>query len=498
VIKDWRRAARTPFALQVVALLLLTLLAAQLMTVALLLLLPPPRPTFYHPSEVADQLAGRPAAAADRSFGDQPKLIRSLEPAARFDGKAVAEGSQAGRKQLALLLKVSPDRVYLQEAGPPFPYSLRRDDRKRVMERRDRPRPPPAGGPAFIGPGAPGGPGRFPGPGVGGGPSVGRGPGFGPDGFGQPLVGAFTAAVRQTDGQWVTVRPPPEGFPNAWQKRILIWLAGSMLLISPIGYLFARRMTAPLRAFAQAAERLGRDPQAPPMNLSGPAEIGVAAQAFNEMQGRLTRYVEDRTAMVGAISHDMRTPLARMRFKLEAAPPEVKAQVLADVEQMETMITAVLSFIRDASETRDRRRLDLLSVLEVAVDDVSLMGGDAEVEDGRPLIVEADALALQRLFTNLIGNAVKYGGQARIRLFEDGGDAVTQISDAGPGLAEGDLERVFAPFYRADAARTLDGGVGLGLAVARSIARAHGGDVSLANGAGGLIATVRLPMPRSE
>jgi two-component system OmpR family sensor kinase len=468
---------RAPFALQVVALLFLALLTAQLMTVALVLLTPPPRPTFYHLPEVAEALGGHPSAAgaeAGRPRGAQPRLVRTVEGEPRPLAKADREAAEAGRRALARLLNVPPDRVYLQESGPPFPYWLRRGAGIRERPAREGPRPAAdlaeeeEDGPA---------------------------PRSRPGGFERPVVGGFTAALRQADGRWAVVRPPPEPFPSPWQKRILAWLAGCILVVAPAGYLFARRITAPLRAFAQAAERLGRDPRAPLMPLSGPAEIGVAAQAFNEMQGRLTRYVEDRTAMVGAISHDMRTPLARMRFKLEAAPPAVKAQVLADVEQMEGMITAVLSFIRDASEARDRTRLDLLSVLEVAVDDVSLLGGDARIDTGHPLIVEADALALQRLFANLVDNAVKYGGQARIRLFEENGEAVTQVADAGPGLEPGDLERVFAPFYRAEAARTLDGGVGLGLAVARSIARAHGGDVTLANGQGGLTATVRLPMP---
>jgi two-component system OmpR family sensor kinase len=231
------------------------------------------------------------------------------------------------------------------------------------------------------------------------------------------------------------------------------------------------------------------------MELTGPAEIGMAAKAFNEMQARLKRYIEDRTAMVGAISHDMRTPLARIRFKLERAPDEVKAAVLGDVEQMEQMISSVLAFIRDGNASRPRERLELLSLVECLVDDAAQSGQDVRLEAGTAVTVEADPLGLQRLFGNLVDNAVKYGRVAKLSVVRRGDEAVVDVSDEGPGLAASELERVFQPFYRAELARTLDGrGVGLGLAVARSIARAHGGDVTLVSGPGGLIARVRLPL----
>ena len=277
----------------------------------------------------------------------------------------------------------------------------------------------------------------------------------------------------------------------------MLWLFATLLVIVPLGYLFARRITAPIGQFARAAERLGRDPSAPMMMLTGPAEIGQAAKAFNDMQARLKRYVEDRTAMMGAISHDLRTPLARIRFKMEAAPDTVKSAVVSDIEQMEQMITSVLAFIRYASASRPRERLDLLSLVEVLVDEAAEVGQDVTLTEGVAATVHADALGLQRLFRNLIDNAVKYGHRARVTLFREGDEAVVEVQDDGPGLSTGELERVFQAFYRAESARTLDGsGVGLGLAVARSLARAHGGDVSLRSGGKGLVAQVRLPLSR--
>jgi signal transduction histidine kinase len=213
------------------------------------------------------------------------------------------------------------------------------------------------------------------------------------------------------------------------------------------------------------------------------------------MQARLKRYINDRTAMVGAISHDLRTPLARIRFKVEAAPPALKASVLSDVEQMEQMIGGVLALIRDEGQPRRREKLDLLSLIECVADDASMVGGQVEIaEEAAPVTVDGDPVALQRLFSNLVDNAVKYGGEARINVRQDGGAAVVEIADAGPGLSPDELVRVFQPFYRTDASRNLDnGGVGLGLPIARSTARAHGGDVELKSEAGGTTAVVTLP-----
>ncbi|MBS0359967.1 MAG: HAMP domain-containing histidine kinase, partial [Proteobacteria bacterium] len=313
----------------------------------------------------------------------------------------------------------------------------------------------------------------------------------GPD---MAIFGDFSAAWQQDDGSWTVVRSTPEPFPSAWQMQASAWLLGGFLLVASAGYLFSRRISAPLKRFAEAAETLGRDPHAPQMQLKGPAEVGAAAQAFNEMQARLKRYISDRTAMVGAISHDLRTPLARIRFKLEAAPPNLKASVLSDVEQMEQMIGGVLAFIRDEGQPRRREKLDLLSLIECVADDAALVGGQVEIVDGAPVTVDGDPVALQRLFSNLVDNALKYGGEAQIHVRQDGPAAVVEIVDPGPGLSDEELVRVFQPFYRTDASRNLDnGGVGLGLPIARSTARAHGGDVELKSQPGGTRAVVTLP-----
>jgi two-component system OmpR family sensor kinase len=302
--------------------------------------------------------------------------------------------------------------------------------------------------------------------------------------------------VRTGPSRWVTVQPEPEPFPNRWQRRVLLWFVAAIFLTAPLAWMFARRLAGPLGDFATAAERLGRDPSAAPANLGGPAEIGRAARAFNDMQARLKRYIDDRTAMVGAISHDLRTPLARMRFRMERAPPDLRTGMLNDIGQMEEMISAVLVFIRDASEPTVRERVDLRSILECVVDDAALIGGEAVLDPGDPVSVEVDTLSVQRVLSNLVDNALKYGQRAEVRMYTEQGEAIAEVHDAGPGLPPEELERVFLPFYRSQSARTLNtGGIGLGLAVSRSIARAHGGDVRLyKNGGEGLVAQLRLPL----
>jgi len=314
-----------------------------------------------------------------------------------------------------------------------------------------------------------------------------------------PFVeGDFIAALHLANGSWAVVQPAPEAFPNSWQRRVLLWFLISFALVAPLGWIFARRVVRPIAGFALAAERLGRDPTAAILALEGPAEVGRAAHAFNRMQSRLRSFVDDRTAFVGAISHDLRTPLTRLRFRIEDVPDELREGMLAEVDEMEQMITSVLNFIRDASEPGSRERLDLRSLLQDVVEDAVFVGKDVILEESELAPVEVDALGIRRLLGNLVENAVKYGDRAKVRLFTDQQEAVTEIVDSGPGLPEEELERVFQPFYRAPAARaSTKHGTGLGLAVCRSIARAHGGDVRLQRGDHGLIAQVRLPLAYS-
>lgn len=309
------------------------------------------------------------------------------------------------------------------------------------------------------------------------------------------IEGDFVAALRMPYGQWAVVRPTPEPFPNSWQRRVILWFLISFAAVAPLGWIFARRLVRPIAGFAHAAEQLGRDPTAPILAVEGPAEVGRAAHAFNRMQSRLRSFVDDRTAMVGAISHDLRTPLTRLRFRIEDVPDDQREGMLAEVEEMEQMISSVLAFIRDASEPGLRETMDLRSIVEDVVEDAVFIGKPVVLEDGGRANVEVDPLGIRRLLSNLVENAVKYGDKAQVRLFTDQQEVVAEVRDNGPGLPDEELERVFQPFYRTPAAQASNkNGSGLGLAVCRSIARAHGGDVRLARGDSGLVAQLRLPL----
>ncbi len=308
------------------------------------------------------------------------------------------------------------------------------------------------------------------------------------------IEGDFVAATRQPDGQWLAVAPRAEPFPNAWQKRVMLWFALSLAIISPFAWLFARRIVVPLKDFAQAAEQLGRDPSATILPLSGPAEIGRAANAFNQMRFRLRAFVDDRTAMVGAISHDLRTPLTRLRFRIEDVPDDQREGLLKEVSEMEAMISQVIAFIRDASTPGPRKRVDFADLIAGSVADAQLVGGKVTIEHNVHIPVEVDPVGIRRLLGNLLENAIKYGESARVRVSLLEGEAVAEIVDAGPGIPEDEFDRAFEPFYRSETARKSgQKGTGLGLAVCRSIARAHGGDVNFVHGGDGFAARVTVP-----
>jgi len=308
------------------------------------------------------------------------------------------------------------------------------------------------------------------------------------------IEGDFVAAARQADGRWLAVAPRAEPFPNAWQQRVMLWFALSLAIVSPLAWLFVRRIVLPLRDFARAAEQLGRDPSATILPLSGPAEIGRAANAFNQMRNRLRAFVDDRTAMVGAISHDLRTPLTRLRFRIEDVPDEQREGLLKEVSEMEAMISQVIAFIRDASTPGPRERVDFAELIAGTVADAQLVGADVQIEHNVHIPVDVDPVGIRRLLGNLLENAVKYGESARVRVSLNGDEAVAEILDAGPGIPEDEFDRAFEPFYRSETARKSGSkGSGLGLAVCRSIARAHGGDVSFVHAKDGFVARVAVP-----
>ncbi|NQV46709.1 MAG: HAMP domain-containing protein [Rhodospirillaceae bacterium] len=270
------------------------------------------------------------------------------------------------------------------------------------------------------------------------------------------------------------------------------------LLIIAISVWAVHRSTAPLALFAKASERLGRDVNAPPLPEDGPREVRRASRAFNEMQRRLRAYLDDRMQMLAAISHDLRTPITRMRLRAEfIADEEQQKKMLADLDQMEQMITATLAFARDEASAEPSILFDLAAMLESLIDDDCAAGANASYHGPETLIFTGRPIALKRAFQNLIDNAVKYGGRAAVTLAEDKGQGrlVISVADDGPGIPEAEQKNVFAPFYRVERSRSRDtGGVGLGLAVVRSVVGAHGGEVTFAAvDGGGFRVMVSLP-----
>ena len=305
----------------------------------------------------------------------------------------------------------------------------------------------------------------------------------------------FAASVRQPDGRWATVEPP-RGLLSPWQARMLLALGISMLLLAPLVWWMARRLTRPIRVFADAAERLGADPEAEPLSPSGPSEVRTAIHAFNDMQASLRDHMRQRTQTIAAIAHDLRTPLTRLRFRAEQAPDVVRDRMASDIEEMDALIAQAMAFVRGESTPERREPLDLAALAADCAGGFEETGAAVTFAGGGPVPVEGDAAGLRRALANLISNAVKYGGAARVKAFAEDGRAVVEVSDDGPGLDESELEAVFEPFHRGERSRNREtGGAGLGLTVARQAARTHGGDVTLIRRReGGLTARLELPL----
>ncbi|MDE2136943.1 MAG: HAMP domain-containing protein [Gammaproteobacteria bacterium] len=259
---------------------------------------------------------------------------------------------------------------------------------------------------------------------------------------------------------------------------------GAFLLFATAGLWFwlTLMVNVPLTRVARAAERVGVDINAPALAEQGPAQLQRLIRAFNDMQQRLRRFLTDRTLMLGAISHDLRTPLTRLRLRVETDRAESqRTRMLDDIELMEGMLTSTMLFIRGVEDAEARDVVDLASLLQTACDMVSDLGGSVEYDGELRGRYQCKPQALLRAFTNVIMNAARYGRHARVvlrRVAQAG--FVVEVEDEGPGIPAAEKTRVFEPFYRSDAAREGDSrGMGLGLAIARSVILGHGGTIEL-------------------
>jgi signal transduction histidine kinase len=324
-----------------------------------------------------------------------------------------------------------------------------------------------------------------------------RPPGAGDD-EGPPMRDrrSLVVGVQLADANWLVFRVPLRSNRLPREAHMIGVIAVSALVILFFAIWAAYRVTRPLARFAEAADRLGVDLRAPPLPEHGSRELRKAAHAFNQMQDRLRRLIDDRTMMLAAISHDLRTVLTRLKLRAEFIyDPQQRDKAVADIDEMRAMLDASLSFAREDTVEEHRTSVDLSSLLQSLCDDLADAGSKVTYEGPARLAYWSQPVAMRRAFTNLIGNALKYGNEAHVIARHEHGGVTVEVGDRGPGIPEDMREQVFAPFFRLEGSRSREtGGNGLGLSVARSVIRRHGGDISLHDReGGGLLVRVTLP-----
>lgn len=303
--------------------------------------------------------------------------------------------------------------------------------------------------------------------------------------------------VRLRDGELLRLQVLPPASSLLAQKTDYRLIIGMFLVsIAFLAYVVARMTTRPLKQLAQAAKDLGNDINHPPLQLSGASEIRQASAAFNAMQARIRQYIFQRTQMLAAITHDLQTPLTRMRLRLEkVGDRELQERLVGDLSAMQEMVREGLDLARSMDTTETMQALDLDSLLSSVASDASDGGQQVQLHGHAGMALLGRPMDLRRCLVNLIDNAVKYGQSARVSVEAAAGAARIRIRDNGPGIAPGELARVFEPFYRVETSRSREsGGTGLGLTIARNIAEQHGGSIALINHPeGGLEVTLVLP-----
>jgi signal transduction histidine kinase len=307
---------------------------------------------------------------------------------------------------------------------------------------------------------------------------------------------AYFLSVQLKDGSWLVFSVPNRTWGISQPQRWIVFMTLATLSIATVCAIATRRLVRPLREFAAAVRRFGVNPQTPALREGGPQEFREVTRAFNTMQAQIQKFVAYRTMMLAAISHDLRTPLTRIRLRGELIDDEIQqAKLFKDVDEMQTMVDGALAFFRGDADEEATTTFDLAGVLQTIANDYA----DQGIDVGYVGPVHADysgrPFGLKRAFTNLVDNAVKYATPPEIQLSCLEKVVTIAVRDEGPGIPPDALARVFAPFFRVDRSRNrATGGVGLGLTAAQAIVSGHGGDITLCNQpAGGLEALVTLP-----
>lgn len=307
---------------------------------------------------------------------------------------------------------------------------------------------------------------------------------------------SYFIQIQLEDGQWVTFDTFIPKDELATSPRAIWTLAFILLGIFVLTFVTVRWVTRPLHVLSQAADALGKDINHPPLPEKGPTEIKSAAHAFNSMQQRLKNLIEDRTHIFAAMSHDLKTPITRLRLRAEMLDVDTQRESIEkDLKEMESMVTEALLFMRGIDTLEEHHPVNISSLLESLQSDYDEMGKKVTITGQAKQPLLGSAPLLKRCFVNLIDNAIFYGQSAHISI-EDATDYLTiHITDQGPGIPEDELSKVCDPFYRVEHSRNRQtGGTGLGLAIVRNIVQAHRGSFELKNvPQAGLQVTLRFP-----
>lgn len=431
-------------------------------------------------AETSEYLAGLPQTERDDArakLRQQRLLPDDVRPPPRMRIKTVEQADLERAFASNLQRQLGPD--YRVSVGPP------RSPRDQVIPLHLAPRDhrladmPPDGGP----------------------PPPGEPP---PDGEPPPPGGAlmarrfdrvFDVTITLPDGDTAVFRTlAPRSGPRL-PRHIFVQLGVLALLLSAVLYAVTRTITRPLGDLARAADEVGRGATTTPLKERGARELRRATHAFNSMQERLRRYLDSRTQVLAAMSHDLRTPLTRLRLRVESIDDDdLRQRCVEDLDEMSNMIRGALGVFRGLNDDEVPVPVDINALARELQRQHAELGGEVGIEGEAQSPYTAKSLALKRCLGNLVQNAIRHGVRATIRI-EDGPQLVLRVLDEGTGIPEDMLDKVFEPFFRLEHSRNRDtGGTGLGLSIARDIAQQHGGSLTLRNrDAGGLEATLTLP-----
>jgi signal transduction histidine kinase len=417
-------------------------------------------------------------------------VLDSTAPDERKRIIAVVNSPQL-RVALDIAPMAAPDNVEAQDQARAFARALRRsvgDERPLSVTVMDAP--------------------YLRGPAAGYGPGMRGGMGGGPMGGGGPMAGGFAFAglsfVVQTplaDGTLVTFDSRQTRDAIGAPYRLMLSLGLLLGAIVVLTLLAVRWVTKPLETLAVAAERLGEDIRRAPLDERGPLEASRAARAFNTMQRELVKFIDDRTRILAAMSHDLKTPITRLRLRTELLDDaRLRSRFEADLDEMQAMVSRTLEVMRGLDKEAKRTPVDIMALLHSLQDDMRVFGAEVEVYGTASRPYSGSPEALKRCLQNILENAIKYGSAARVGVIDRPHELEIRVIDNGPGIPDEELERVFEPFYRLEVSRNREsGGTGLGLTIARNLARAHGGELRLRNlEGGGLEAVLTLPHERVE